>query len=349
MVTIDSQWNWLQFNEEMNKNLTDFDVSSRPPRFSYVDEDGDKIYFESDMELKEALNFAVEELFIIFVEAAEKDEPKICPPIPQPVPSAIPQEGPQQQYGELVEVVNAIGKAIPQIATVFENILDKDNLQTTITSAAKLFSEFCDEKEVKDGIEKFVEDFAKQSKQPEEPEKKIEKIVHNAICDYCSRHIEGFRYKCLKCDDYDLCETCEALNIKNKFHDESHVFAKIIKPASGPSADDLSKYRSACEQQEQRALQLLEEKLKLRARFLERSNENNNNFPSPIPESNPVVPEVVAVQPLQQEEHHQSDVDLLTEEERQCFEKLKAMGFDIHASIVSENNGDLAQILEKIV
>jgi len=29
------------------------------------------------------------------------------------------------------------------------------------------------------------------------------------VCDACNLGIFGFRYKCLKCVDYDLCATCE--------------------------------------------------------------------------------------------------------------------------------------------
>eukprot|EP00002_Diphylleia_rotans_P006185 TRINITY_DN1551_c0_g1_i16.p1 TRINITY_DN1551_c0_g1~~TRINITY_DN1551_c0_g1_i16.p1 ORF type:complete len:681 (-),score=121.38 TRINITY_DN1551_c0_g1_i16:125-2167(-) len=54
-----------------------------------------------------------------------------------------------------------------------------------------------------------------------------EQIVHNGVrCDECSRYpIQGPRFKCLQCSNFDLCERCEA----NGAHDPSHVFLKVYR------------------------------------------------------------------------------------------------------------------------
>jgi len=388
MLSMDSEVTWKMFTEEMSKYLTDFDLVNRLPRYSYEDEDGDRVFFESDLELKEALSYAAsQELFIILVDAAEKEVPQAVPSaIPSSIPSSIPQEVPQQ-FEDLSDVVNVLGKALqkelPQIANVIENVLgDKEALQNNLNSAAKFISQFCEEE--KDDIEKFVEEFLpglvkvpkqKKCKEQKKPKaKKVvkknvkkqpkEKVIHHAICDYCSKHIEGIRYKCLQCPDYDLCENCESVNCKNKFHDEDHVFAKIVKPLRSPVAPHphfAARMRGQCPARFERVrsledkVQNLENELaQIKALLL---NNNNNqqapveNLPEPIPEvSTEQQQEEVAPQPIvEQQPVEPSFEEQLTEEERECFEQLKAMGFDVHSSIVSENNADLSLILEKLL
>merc|ERR1712000_226592 len=67
----------------------------------------------------------------------------------------------------------------------------------------------------------YVDDFV-----PEE----IEVVAHNALCDRCENAITGIRYKCLHCNDYDLCSACEEIQGTENFHDETHVFAKLHRP-----------------------------------------------------------------------------------------------------------------------
>lgn len=55
-----------------------------------------------------------------------------------------------------------------------------------------------------------------------------ENIIHKGItCSNCkATDIKGIRYKCTSCSNYNLCETCEALNT----HDIHHIFIKIRIP-----------------------------------------------------------------------------------------------------------------------
>ena len=55
------------------------------------------------------------------------------------------------------------------------------------------------------------------------------KTIHNGIkCDKCGKNpIQGIRYKCSTCDNYNLCELCEDVNAVEKFHDIEHDFIRM--------------------------------------------------------------------------------------------------------------------------
>jgi hypothetical protein len=53
--------------------------------------------------------------------------------------------------------------------------------------------------------------------------------IHNGIkCEKCNKcPIQGIRYKCTICSNYNLCETCEELNSIEKFHNQEHDFIRM--------------------------------------------------------------------------------------------------------------------------
>ena len=58
----------------------------------------------------------------------------------------------------------------------------------------------------------------------------IPKVVHRGIiCDNCDQQIEGIRYKCVNCLDYDLCEACR----QKAVHFPNHSFNKIERYIRG--------------------------------------------------------------------------------------------------------------------
>ncbi|KAL9102372.1 MAG: hypothetical protein Q9163_002465 [Psora crenata] len=63
-----------------------------------------------------------------------------------------------------------------------------------------------------------------------EEQARREGFVHRGItCNGCSAHpINGIRYRCANCADFDLCEACEALQI----HPKTHLFYKVRIPRS---------------------------------------------------------------------------------------------------------------------
>ena len=53
-------------------------------------------------------------------------------------------------------------------------------------------------------------------------------IHYGIICNNCNKNpIQGIRYKCLICDNYNLCESCEELNSENNFHNPNHDFLRM--------------------------------------------------------------------------------------------------------------------------
>ena len=60
---------------------------------------------------------------------------------------------------------------------------------------------------------------------PEKQRHGQDKVHPRVICDGCEGKVKGIRYKCVTCDDYDLCATCEDKGI----HSE-HNMIRITSP-----------------------------------------------------------------------------------------------------------------------
>jgi len=61
----------------------------------------------------------------------------------------------------------------------------------------------------------------------------VPKTVHHAFCDRCGKSIEGIRWKCFECPDFDFCNTCflESAGKEDvKDHKKEHSFCKIETP-----------------------------------------------------------------------------------------------------------------------
>ncbi|XP_033191726.2 refractory to sigma P [Bombus vancouverensis nearcticus] len=67
------------------------------------------------------------------------------------------------------------------------------------------------EEEMRQPKKIYIKPFSSEQK-ASSPEK--EKTVHFGVyCDGCDNDITGFRYKCIQCEDYDLCAQCETTQI----------------------------------------------------------------------------------------------------------------------------------------
>jgi len=85
----------------------------------------------------------------------------------------------------------------------------------------------------KTGLENFFQQKEENEKKEEvKPEVTVSRTktreipIHLAICDNCQDQIQGIRYKCGVCADFDLCEECEKIE---DLHCDHHFF-KITKP-----------------------------------------------------------------------------------------------------------------------
>uniref|UniRef100_A0A1E1WVF3 ZZ-type domain-containing protein n=1 Tax=Pectinophora gossypiella TaxID=13191 RepID=A0A1E1WVF3_PECGO len=56
------------------------------------------------------------------------------------------------------------------------------------------------------------------------------------VCNSCARAVVGFRYKCVSCRDYDLCQKCEMLEAHPQ-----HYMLRIPRPVKFKFADKLTK------------------------------------------------------------------------------------------------------------
>ena len=79
---------------------------------------------------------------------------------------------------------------------------------------------------MKNNYDKKINEMSNLILQNKNNDKKC-KTVHKGIkCFKCLKSpIEGFRYKCTQCGDYNLCEKCEDENMENQFH--PHLFIKM--------------------------------------------------------------------------------------------------------------------------
>jgi len=155
-------------------------------------------------------------------------------------------------YNLLLPKVKVLQQEVPHIYTnIAEKIEEKEK---------KLFKDDQDANEENEDTELYDNSFADSEEEEEDEEDeeiengyteesqslltllysiaedqaRKEGYIHRSIiCNNCGEQIQGFRYKCTNCVDYDLCETCEALGV----HYITHVFLKIrisIPPLANP-------------------------------------------------------------------------------------------------------------------
>ena len=67
-------------------------------------------------------------------------------------------------------------------------------------------------------------------------------VSHGITCDNCGTAVTGVRFKCINCNQYNLCTQCETQKIEESWvHFKHHIFAKIYHPLPGPSSAEDAK------------------------------------------------------------------------------------------------------------
>jgi hypothetical protein len=194
-------------------------------RFTYVDSDGDAITVGSDGDLSEAIaHFHGKPIkFNVVVSAVSATQPK--PTVVEPkVEAKSPEAKPTTPAApkNLSEFVDSIvnDSELQTLARNFGVSLE-GSLSDIVAQAAsnpliaQLIQDF--RRAAIDSNDDDDDEDDSESSGEEAVEKNVPvvngdseaKPIHNAFCDGCRVRIQGVRYKCAVCADFDFCEKCQ--------------------------------------------------------------------------------------------------------------------------------------------
>jgi len=184
--------------------------------FQYTDDEGDNVTITCNRELEESFRLFKDQ-GIVRVKIMPKVEKNVQPPSSLPTNNTQNQQEKKEQKSPLNELLDTVTPYFTEFETRFHELYPKLE-QHAQEILPKLEAAFPKIDEILPKLEeKFKETFVSQPP-----------VLHHAICDECGNRIQGIRWKCQICEDYDLCNTCK----QGSKHD--HQFTKIERPLFRP-------------------------------------------------------------------------------------------------------------------
>jgi len=200
--------------------IKEFFPTIKTPQISYFDKDEEPVRISNDPEFNYSVRWATHRNDgMIVLNISEK--PSYVEPLKSFLNVACNMFGFDKDEEDIHDLCEELPERVDFITTKLQKAYSQRH--EVLSLAEDILSE---------GMKEF-----EQRVNPVVPEEEIEisrpipQMQHNAACDHCSAMIKGVRYKCMNCPDYDLCSQCESENMYNSFHDETHVFVKLVKPS----------------------------------------------------------------------------------------------------------------------
>ncbi|KAL3169560.1 hypothetical protein MRX96_038339 [Rhipicephalus microplus] len=174
-------------------------------RITYADDEDERVHLSSEPEMQEAIRVAEKKGNVLEVQITEEDWPGA-----QQL-SSPPKLGQRFRGASSAEARSDAGDSGTSPPAWFVDFVRtlRNEIKDEVT--AEVFKRLDERK-----VDKWT---AAADPFPDAP-----------TCGNCRCQVQGIRYRCWICPNYDLCEVCESLP---SVHDSSHAMLKIRKPLAG--------------------------------------------------------------------------------------------------------------------